>query len=360
MPAEWEHQEAVLLSFPRRDGDWGGLLNEVARQHLELVITIAETTPVRLLVADEILLLDTLRRCPEFNLNFIEAKELTGSKQIAPALLSGVILNHPVHLFFLAMNDVWARDFAPITVVEGGELKLLDFTFNGWGNKFAAMLDNTSSRRLHAAGFYGHPPLQTIDLVLEGGSIESDGAGTIMTTTQCLLSKERNPHLSKEDITAQLMMYLGAERILFLEHGHLTGDDTDAHIDTLARFTSEDTIVYQACDDPNDEHFASFQRMEEQLKSFRRANGEPYRLLPLPWHPPTFSREDGRRLPGSYANFLITNGAVIIPGAGMPTDERAVQVIQQALPNHRMLLVDAWYFVEQHGSVHCLTMQLLA
>ena len=360
MPAEWEHQEAVLLSFPRRDGDWGELLDSVARQHLELIITIAEVTPVRLLVADEILLLDTLRKCPEFGLNFIEAKELTGSKQIAPALLAGIILNKPVHLFFLPMDDVWARDFAPITVLRNNQPVLLDFTFNGWGNKFDAQLDNTSSRRLHTAGFFGHPPLETIDLVLEGGSIESDGAGTIMTSSQCLLSKERNPDLTQDEITQRLKILLGAERILYLDHGHLIGDDTDAHIDTLARFTSEDTIVYQACDDVDDEHYESFQLMEEQLKSFRRRNGEPYRLLALPWHPPTYSSEDNRRLPGSYANFLITNGAVIIPGAGKQTDELAVAVIQQALPDHRMLLVDAWYFVEQHGSVHCLTMQLLA
>lgn len=379
MPAEWERQSAVLLSFPRAAGDWGSLAQEVADQHLALVLSIAQYTPVTLIVADAELLELSRQRSGRGDLsplgtllqpNSRQSEEtdtsFVGSRRGKASLVAQDELpqawwkpqqSHPIRLCFLAANDVWARDFGPISIEENGQRKLLNFTFNGWGNKFDASLDNTLTERLHLAGVFGELVLESIPLVFEGGSIESDGQGTLLSTTQCLLSPERNPHLSQAEISAQLLDALGAHRILYLDHGHLEGDDTDAHIDTLARFASEDTIVYQACDDPEDSHYAAFQAMEAQLRSFRRSNGWPYRLLALPWHPPTYSREDGRRLPGTYANFLITNGAVLLPTAGHPRDAEALAVLEQAFPDRRILPTPAHYFVEQHGSVHCLTMQ---
>lgn len=377
MPAEWERQSAVLLAFPHSQGDWGSLLEEVAEQHLQLVLTIAQYTPIVLVVPDAELLQQTVAHSGRTDLisemdslkttvALFSSSEVSdeGLKRRSKAnfLAQGwwrPMQSHPIRLCFMAANDVWARDFGPISIVQDGQLRLLDFTFNGWGNKFEAALDNRITTVLHAAGVFGDLPLETFPLVLEGGSIESDGQGTILTSSHCLLSPERNPQLSQDQISQQLMQALGAQRILYLDHGHLQGDDTDAHIDTLARFASEDTILYQACDDPQDTHYAAFQRMENQLRSFRRSNGWPYRLLALPWHPATYSREDGRRLPGTYANFLITNGAVLVPTAGKPQDAEAMEVIGQAFPDREIVALPAHFFVEQHGSIHCLTMQLL-
>ncbi len=373
MPAEWEEQSAILLAFPRSQGDWGSLLHEVAEQHLQLVLTIAQYSPVLLVVPDPELLhqsveksghtalataLEELRIALGLDDWSVMAQKCRSEADFFEQGWWSPPQSHPIRLCFTAANDVWARDFGPITVIRDGQRHLLDFTFNGWGNKFEASLDNRLTRILHAAGVFGDCPLETFPLVLEGGSIESDGQGTILTTSHCLLSPQRNPQLSQAEISQQLLQALGAERILYLDHGHLEGDDTDAHIDTLARFASEDTIVYQACDDPTDSHYAAFQRMEAQLRSFRRRNGWPYRLLALPWHPPTYSREDGRRLPGTYANFLITKGAVLVPTAGHPHDALAMEVIGQAFPDREIVAVPAHFFVEQHGSVHCLTMQL--
>ncbi|MEM9837360.1 MAG: agmatine deiminase family protein [Bacteroidota bacterium] len=357
MPAEWEAHAAILMSFPRRAGDWGNLLKQVSQQYLALVITIAEVTPVWLIVSDEAWFRDSIRSSP-FALDFTGANEIPTDSKLSRGQLAGDILIHEVTLYFMSTDDVWARDFGPLTIIENGQVKLLDFTFNGWGNKYTAALDNTINQRLSVAGLFGNTPLETIPLVLEGGSIESDGQGTILTTSQCLLHPARNPELSQDEITLLLRKYLGAKRVLYLDYGHLVGDDTDAHIDTLARFAAPDTIIYQACDDPTDAHYDSFQAMANQLASFRQSNGAPYRLVPLPWYPPTYSQEDGRRLPGTYANFLITNGAIIVPGAGTQQDEAACLVLATTFPGYRILLIDAGFFLEQHGSVHCMTMQL--
>lgn len=368
MPAEWERQTAVILSFPRREGDWGNLVNKITHQHLELISKIAEFTPVILLVADPELLQESLRKANldwqssstypliqgDINSNNIT---VTGEHWYLFRLSKRL---HPILCIPEPMNDVWARDFGPITIFENEQLTLLDFTFNGWGGKYSAELDNLATRALHQRGAFGNVPLATLALVLEGGSIESNGAGTIMTTSKCLLHPGRNPHLSKSEITSKLKSYLGAEQVLYLENGHLIGDDTDAHIDTLARFIKPDTIAYQSCDDVQDVHYAGFKRMEAELRTFRQLDGKPYNLIPLPWHPPVFSEEDGRRLPASYANFLITNKGVLVPGASPGTDIIAAAVLKKALPNHKINICPAAYFLEQHGSIHCLTMPLFS
>jgi agmatine deiminase len=249
-------------------------------------------------------------------------------------------------------NDTWARDFGPITIEENGVPVLLDFTFTGWGEKFAAEKDNAVNRKLLAAGAFGATALRTVDLILEGGSIESDGQGTLLTTTECLLNPNRNPHLSREQIEERLQTELGVKNILWLQHGHLIGDDTDAHIDTLARLCPDKTIVYVACDDPEDEHFASLKAMEKELEQF-----SGYRLLPLPW-PGAKYDSAGQRLPATYANYLVINGAVLVPTYNDPADSEALEVIGKAFSDREIIGIDCSTLIRQHGSLHCITMQI--
>lgn len=354
LPAEWELQQLVLLSFPRKSGDFGVLTNEVAMQHLELCATICRFTTVLLIVADRALFEQSLAK---MSLQTSESEHrIEELEAIADDVVRG--FPYPLYMIELPTDDVWARDFGPITMLEAGKATICDFTFNGWGNKYPAELDNQITRALKVKGLFEQATFNEIPLVLEGGSIESDGAGTIMSTSKCLLNPERNPGLTIENIKNELKAALAADQILLLDHGHLKNDDTDAHIDTIARFAPDNAIVYQACDDPEDSHYADFQAMAAQLKGFKNTAGEAYKLYALPWPPPTHSQEDGRRLPAAYANFLITNGAVIVPAINEKSDLEAVAVLERAFPDHLIVLQPANYIVEQHGSIHCLTMQI--
>ncbi|HXH65503.1 MAG TPA: agmatine deiminase family protein, partial [Mariprofundaceae bacterium] len=289
LPAEWEAQSGVLLAWPHADSDWAELMHLVEPCVVEIATQISRFEPV-LIVADK-------------------AERVRARLMVAGAEMERVRIAE------LPTNDTWARDFGPITVLADDGPLLLDFTFNGWGMKFAADRDNQVTRSLHAQGLLGEHALETLDMVLEGGSIESDGAGTILTTTACLLSPNRNPELSQADIEAALKEHLGAERVLWLGHGGLAGDDTDSHIDILARFVSEDTIVYMHRHDTDDEHYADLAAMREQLAGFTTAEGRPYKLVALPW-PKAKQNRFGDLVAPSYANFLIINGAVLVPVYG--------------------------------------------
>jgi agmatine deiminase len=330
LPAEWEEQDGVLLAWPHWESDWQSDLDlvepvftEIARQisRFETVlITAPDPEPVRLKLASAGASMDRVR------------------------------------LFTMESNDTWARDFGPISVLENDRPLLLDFVFNGWGLKFAADRDNLINRRLSNAGAFS-APLRSEGLVLEGGSIESDGAGTILTTAQCLLSPNRNPHLSRQQIEAGLGSRLGAERFLWLENGYLAGDDTDSHVDTLARLCPGETIIHVACSDPSDEHFPAISSMVAELGVFRTREGRPYRLIPLPWPKARFDK-DGLRLPATYANFLVINGAVLVPVYGEENDTVALRAIGEAFPKREIIGVDCRPLILQHGSLHCVTMQL--
>lgn len=337
LPAEWEPQAGTMLTWPHRYGDWGDLLPAAHRAMADFAAVVARFQPLLIVCYDE-----------PHQRSIIEALAERG---VSPVQISFVLC---------PSNDVWARDHGPLTVYREGALPLLlDFSFNGWGNKFPAELDNQLVRRLHAAGAFGDVDYRRIDWVLEGGAIESDGQGTILTTRRCLLDENRSPDLSQQQVEILLRDWLGAQRVLWLEHGELEGDDTDGHIDMLARFCSVDTIAYTACDDPGDSHYESLQAMEAELRSLRTAHGEPYRLLPLPWPRPAHA-DDGHRLPLSYANFLIVNGGVIVPAYDDPADAKAIAVLQQAFPDREVIPSPALPIIVQHGSLHCLSMQLPA
>lgn len=254
-------------------------------------------------------------------------------------------------------DDTWARDHGPLAVERDGQLLLHDYAFTGWGGKFPANRDNTLTRRLAEAGIFACPVSER-GLVLEGGAIESDGAGTLLTTEACLLNPNRNPGLDRRSVEAWLHRDFGVTRVLWLSNGHLEGDDTDSHIDTLARFCDPRTIAYVRCDDEQDPHYPALAAMEAELETLRRADGQPYRLVPLPWPAPCRDPEDGHRLPATYANFLIINGAVLVPTYADAADTRALAALAEAFPDRDIVPIDCRSVIRQHGSLHCLTMQL--
>lgn len=331
LPAEWEPQDGILLAWPHEHSDWLPYLEEVEPVFVEIACRISRFEQVVIVAA--------------------EPGHVERLVQAAGAEMARIDIRE------IPSNDTWARDFGPITMLENGRPLLLDFGFNGWGLKFPADLDNRITRCLHQAGVFGDNRLQTVGLILEGGSIESDGRGTLLTTAECLLNANRNPHLSKNELEAALASLLGAERFLWLEHGYLAGDDTDSHVDTLVRLAPADTILYVACDDPDDEHYPELAAMAGDLRAFRTAEGRPYRLLPLPW-PSAKYDEDGRRLPATYANFLILNGAVLVPVYNDEKDAQALEIIGQAFPGRAIIGIDCTPLILQHGSLHCVTMQL--
>ena len=331
LPAEWEEQDGVLLAWPHEDSDWHPVLHEVEPVFVEIATQISLFERVVIIAPDKEGVEEKLHR--------------------AGAVAERITIHE------ISSNDTWMRDFGPITVYEGEKPLLLDFFFNGWGLKFAADQDNQATRRLHQAGALATTPLETVGMVLEGGSIESDGKETLLTTVECLLGPNRNPHLSRQEIEAALGKKLGIKNVLWLGSGFLAGDDTDAHIDTLARLCPEDTIVYVSCPDEQDIHFTALQQMASELASFRTRDGRPYRLIPLPWPSPRHG-QDGRRLPATYANFLIINGAVLVPTYQDKNDTAALDAVREAFPGRAIIGIDCLPLIQQHGSLHCLTMQV--
>ncbi len=336
LPAEWAPQSGVMLTWPHDRSDWAPYLPEVE--------------PVYLAIAREVCKRERLLIC---------ARDETHADHIRIALRSAFVDPARVRIGVAPSNDSWVRDHGPITVLQDSAPVLLDFVFNGWGGKYAADLDNRITRRLHAGGQFGGTPLVTMDLVLEGGGIESDGAGTLLTTSQCLLTRGRNPHLTQFQIEQRLKHFLGAQRVLWLDHGHLEGDDTDSHIDTLARFCDAHTIAYVRCDDAGDPHYDDLRAMEHDLRQFRDTHGQPYRLVPLPW-PKAQHNADGKRLPATYANFLIINGAVLAPTYRDAADRAALDTLQTCFPDREIVAIDCLPLIYQYGSLHCITMQLPA
>jgi agmatine/peptidylarginine deiminase len=241
-------------------------------------------------------------------------------------------------------------------VIRNSKPCLLNFTFNGWGEKYPSDLDNKITARLHKANAFTHTPLVDCDFVLEGGSIETDGQGTLLTTKSCLLSKRRNKGLTRTQIESRLSRYLGAQRVIWFENGRLQGDDTDGHIDTLIRFADTGTLVFTACKDNNNPNFESLQHMETELRTLKQTNGEPYHLVPLPL--PTILDGNNQYLPASYANFLIINDAVLVPVYNDPADDEALHILDDCFDGRSIIGIDCRPLIKQNGSLHCVTMQL--
>lgn len=332
-PAEWESQSAVLIAWPNADTDWADRLGEVEETYIALVAAITRFQPALICVAD-----DDLQTYAEARLRSARV-DLTR-----------------VHFIAAEYDDTWLRDSGPITLRDGAGFRLLDFRFTGWGGKFEASRDDQLVEHLEQVGTFLNSSRQAIDFALEGGAIETDGDGTLLSTWRCL--SERHPAASREDITRKLAGWLHQDRVLWLDHGYLEGDDTDAHIDTLARFAAPDAIVFQACDDPADSHYNELKAMANEIAGLRTREGQPYRLFPLPWAQPVI--DESRRLAASYANFLIINGAVLMPAYGDAADAKAQAVLAEAFPDREVVAVPCRPLIWQNGSLHCITMQLPA
>jgi agmatine deiminase len=329
MLPEWAPQQAVMLAWPHASTDWAPWLSAIQRDYVELAVAISTEVSPLILCQDETqraLILQQLgQRC-----------------------------QHAPRLVVAPFNDTWCRDYGPVTVAADGKPVLLDFQFKGWGDKYEASLDNDINQRLHAQW---QAPLSTIDYELEGGSIETDGCGTLLTTVHCLLDSNRNKSFSKEQVERFVLEALGLERVLWISEGALLGDDTDSHIDNLVRFCSEDTIAYITCTRREDVHYEPLRRMEEQVLALRRPDGSPYRFYAIDLPDPQFD-EEGTRLPGSYVNFLIVNGSVLVPVFGCAQDAQALNTLQLCFPGKKIVPVPGANLIRQYGGPHCATMQL--
>lgn len=342
LPAEWEPQQSVLVSLPDASMDWDYMLNEVLECYRGIVSALTST-------GNNIMI-------------------LTQSIDKAKALFVDIDPKH-IQYVEIPLNDTWVRDYGPLTVEEESlepraesskQMIALDCGFNGWGLKFAADCDNLATLHMYNSNhLFGLKYANHRNYVIEGGSIESDGKGTILTTSHCLCSENRNGGLCKEEVENHLHELFGATRILWLDHGALEGDDTDSHIDTLARLCPNNTILYVSCHNTSDSHYVELKRMQEELTQMRTDNGQSYKLIGLPLPEPIYDIKDGHRLPATYCNYLVTDDAVLVPAYGQPDNDAAARdIIQSVFPERKAISVDCRALIRQHGSLHCATMQI--
>jgi len=331
LAAEWEPQSGIMLTWPHANTDWKPILPQVE----PVFVSISRHTSQR----EKVL---------------IVANDFDHQSHIKTLLSDAGVAMQNIRFCIVPSNDSWARDHGAITVIENNQPLLLDFQFNAWGGKYDYQLDNRINASLHEHEMFS-APMQTVNMILEGGSIESDGAGTLLTN-QCLLTSTRNRGMSQSDIESALVDYLGIQHFLWLSQGHLEGDDTDAHIDTLARLVSKNRITYVKCELESDEHYESLRNMEQELMALRTTDGAPYELIPIPLPDAVFD-EDGQRLPATYANFLIINDAVLLPVYGQPKDKHAIEALKKCFPERDIIAINCLPLIHQFGSLHCVTMQ---
>jgi agmatine/peptidylarginine deiminase len=330
LPAEWETSHAVMLTWPHHQGDWAESFEAIHNCYLGIVSAIQPYANIIISAADEALAEDIRQDI-------------------------GDIEN--ISIFIVPSDDTWARDHGPITVYENDEPVLLDFVFNGWGNKYPSENDNRITLLLYNSDAFPGYDYQQVDFVLEGGSIETDGMGTLLTTSSCLLAATRNTGMNQAEIEDVLEDRLGLVNFIWLEHSELAGDDTDGHIDMLARFLNPQTIAYTACNNRDDANYASLAGLKAELEALRNDDAAPYTLVPLPMPAPIFNKQ-GLQLPASYANFLILNQAVLVPTYGVPEDESTLATLRLHFPKHVVTGVPCRSLIEQFGGLHCATMQL--
>ncbi|MGA2654687.1 MAG: agmatine deiminase family protein [Gammaproteobacteria bacterium] len=329
LPPEWHKQQALLLTFPDEHTIWKDTLADIEPLYVEFARTVLHYQDVIIICRNQ------------------------AKQQYIEKLMGN---SHPYQLRFFQteFNDLWIRDYGPISLIQDGKIKWLDFGFNAWGGKYAGDLDDKVTRQLYDAGLLKIDEYSRQDFILEGGAIETDGLGTLLVTP-CVLTKTRNAHLSLEQIQQSLNM----DRVIMIEHGYLLGDDTDGHVDTLVRFCDPHTLAYSSCDNPNDAHYDSLKAMEAQIKELRDLSGNPYKLIPLPIPSPKLDI-DGRRLPASYANFLIINNAVLCPTYDDPFDTLILERLKTAFPDRKVIAIPSLALIQYNGALHCASMQIPA
>lgn len=319
IPAEWEAQEALIVVFPPKKSDWEHSIKEIHQTYLEFISQIARFQKCMVICEDK--------------------------KTLATALPS--LQN--IELIEMPTNDTWIRDFGGINVYKNGKRQTYDFIFNAWGNKFEASMDNGITQRLFDEG-YLVGKLKTFDFVLEGGSIDSNGHGVMLSTAYCLFEENRNPELSKKKIKKTLMKLFGLKELIILKHGALMGDDTDSHIDTLARFIDKKTIAYVKCYDKKDEHYKELKKMEKELKK------TGFDLVPLPL--PSAKYFNNHRIPATYMNFVLINDAVLVPTYSDIYDEEVLKTFARHFPEREVVGIESSILIREHGSLHCASMNV--
>ena len=329
---EWTPIDGVLMALPNKNTDWDYILPEAEAQYKLIIETFAAED------VNVVLLCHSMK----------EAEKIFDKKAL-----------RRITFVEVEYNDTWTRDYGPLTILKHGDLRGLDFGFNGWGLKFAADKDNLVNRQLKEKSVYSSRVYRNESaFILEGGSVDTDGEGTILTTKRCLCSPNRNGGLTKSQADEEIRKRLGCQHLLFLDYGALMGDDTDSHIDTLARMAPDNIILFTGCRDVDDPQFEELLKMRAQLTLFRNAEGNPYNLVELPL-PDAIYDENGERLPATYANYLVTENKIFMPTYGQPQkDELAMQTVRIAFPFHKIVGIDCTTLIRQHGSLHCATMQL--
>ncbi|NLY03307.1 MAG: agmatine deiminase family protein [Campylobacter sp.] len=313
--AEWEDQDLVFMALPHYNTDWKEYLIEVLEYYKKLVFEISKYQKVILISPNE----------KDFELFFKDMSD--------------------VGFFEIDTDDTWIRDYGPIDVLSGGRIISYDFKFNAWGDKFKSSKDNAVNAEL-LKSFKGQR--REVNFILEGGSVDFNGFRTMLTTSKCLLNANRNG-LNKKELEDKFKDIFGIHTCVWLENGYIVGDDTDSHVDTLARFIGRNTVAYAACDDSSDEHYAPLKAMEEELKA------QNFELVPL--YIPKKIEFEGRRLPATYVNFLFINGALIVPTYGdKKYDDLALGTLKDALPKRKIVGVDSRVLIRQNGSIHCASM----
>lgn len=327
--AEWEPQSLIQLTWPRENSDWAQNYPQAFKCFVDIAKNIIRFQRLLIVCTNHKLLIN------HFN-----------SDEIAQ-----------ITFFETDYNDSWARDHGGISVETNGKITIIDFKFTGWGGKFEWEKDNALTKKLFNEGIFNCLYQNELDFVLEGGALETDGKGTLLSTKACLLNPNRNPNYSLKAMEEKLTQTLGIKRFLWLNEGGLLGDDTDAHIDTLVRFANPNTIVYVQCANPKDAHYTALSAMEKELKQFTTEQGTPYNLIPLPLPTPQYAKVGNYRIPATYANYLILNGVILLPIYNCIEDHLAIQRIQIAFPKHQIIPIDCSALIQQHGSLHCITMQ---
>jgi agmatine deiminase len=330
-PAEWASHTATWLSWPHKEESWPGKIGMIYSKYAEFIKVLTEGELVRINVVDE--------QMAAF------AKE--------QLLAVGVDLTK-VEFFEFPTNDAWCRDHGPAFLINSDtkEKVIVDWGYNAWGGKYPPFdLDDVIPTKI---GERFGLPVYHPGIVMEGGSVDFNGAGTVLTTTACLLNENRNPHLTQQQIEEYLQNYYGIEQVLWLGDG-IIGDDTDGHIDDITRFVNENTVVTVVEENPEDENYHILQENLETLKTMRLLNGKALNIIELPMPDPVVY--DGQRLPASYANFYIGNAAVVVPTYRCDKDAKALEILQQCFPDRKVVGIDSTDIIWGLGSFHCLSQQ---
>ncbi|PLW91535.1 agmatine deiminase family protein [Mucilaginibacter sp.] len=330
-PAEWAPQTAMWLSWPHKEASWPGKIDLIYPKYCEFIKVVSEGQIVRINVAD--------------------AQMEAFAKQQLQAV--GADLSK-VEFYHFPTNDAWCRDHGPAFLVNYEEKKkvVVDWGYNAWGDKYPPYdLDDVIPTKI--AQHFGLPVYHP-GIVMEGGSVDFNGAGTVLTTTACLLNQNRNPHLNQQQIKGYLQKYYGVEQVLWLGDG-IIGDDTDGHIDDITRFVNTDTVLTVVEENKNDENYHILQENLQTLKTMRLLNGKQLNIVELPMPDPVIYED--QRLPASYANFYIANKSVVVPTFRSKNDDKALEIIQSCFPDRKVVGIDSTDIIWGLGSFHCLSQQ---